>query len=230
MSYQTVIVEDDPMIALLNRGFVERDRRFSGVEEFRDGRSALRWLRENRADLLILDVYMPGLTGAELLRRLREMGAGVDAVMVTAANDAKTVDGLLKLGVVDYLVKPFTQERFQQALDTFCRHREAVSQQGGNVSQQDLDAIFCRSAPPETLPKGLQSQTMGRLRQCLAATAAAGCTSDELAAAAGLSAVTVRRYMNYLVERGEVVSSINYDTGGRPSVLYCPRQQKATGL
>lgn len=102
MSYQTVIVEDDPMIALLNRGFVERDRRFSVVQEFRDGRSALRWFRENRADLLILDVYMPGLTGAELLRRLREMGAGVDAVMVTAANDAKTVDGLLKLGVGFY--------------------------------------------------------------------------------------------------------------------------------
>ena len=224
MSYQTVIIEDDPMIALLNRGFVERDRRFRVAREFRDGRSALRWFRENTADLLILDVYMPALTGVELLRRLREMEAGVDAIMVTAANDAKTVDGLLKLGVVDYLVKPFTRERFQQALDTFCHHREAVSQQSGNVTQQELDAIFCRGAPPESLPKGLQSQTMARLRECLAATAGAGCTSDELAASAGLSAVTVRRYMNYLVERGEVESRINYDTGGRPSVLYCPKQ------
>ena len=65
--------------------------------------------------------------------------------MVTAANDARTVDSLLKLGVVDYLVKPFTMERFQQGLDTFCLHREAVA--GDQVSQDRLDRIFAPAAP-----------------------------------------------------------------------------------
>ena len=223
MIYQTVIIEDDPMIALLNRGFVEQDRRFSVVQEFREGRTALRWLRENPVDLLILDVYMPGLTGLELLRRLRAQDLPADAIMVTAASDAKTVDALLKLGVVDYLVKPFTKERFQQALNTFCRHREPL--QGGTITQQDLDQLFHHGAAGEGLPKGLQSQTMERLRMCLAGTGPEGCTSDALAAAAGLSAVTVRRYMNYLVEHREVESRINYDTGGRPSVLYLPKEK-----
>ena len=223
MSYQVVIVEDDPMISLLNRSFVEKDRRFTVIQELRDGRAALRWFREHTADLMILDVYMPGLTGVELLKRLRTGGSGVDVIMITAANDAKTVDVLLKLGVVDYLVKPFTQERLQKALNTFCLHRENLQ---GSVTQQDLDALFAPQMPTGTLPKGLQEQTMERVRSCLLSTGSAGCTSDVLAAAAGLSAVTVRRYMNYLVEHGEAFSRINYDTGGRPSVSYFPPEKK----
>ena len=222
MSYEVVIAEDDPMISLLNRSFVEKDRRFTVIQEFRDGRAALRWFREHTADLLVLDVFMPGLTGPELLRRLRAMERSVDVIMITAANDARTVDSLLKLGVVDYLVKPFTQERLQQALNTFCLHRENLQ---GSVTQQDLDALFAPQVPAGTLPKGLQEQTMERVRSCLLATGADGCTSDALAAAAGLSAVTVRRYMNYLVEHGEALSRINYDTGGRPSVSYFPPEE-----
>ena len=47
-----------------------------------------------------------------------------------------------------------------------------------------------------------------------------GCTCESLAAQAGLSSVTVRRYLTYLTQQGEVVSRVNYDTGGRPSLLY----------
>ena len=219
MLYQVAIVEDDPMITLLNRSFIEKDSRFAVCKEFRDGRSALEWLRDHPVDLLVLDVYMPIMTGLELLKQLRSIEVGVDVIMVTAANDAKTVDALLKLGVTDYLVKPFSQERFQQALDNFCRHRSAIH---GTISQQALDTIFTQQSAPESLPKGFQEQTLQHLCQCLsyASPGTDGCTSDALAAAAGLSVVTVRRYMNYLVERGEVGSHINYDTGGRPSILY----------
>ena len=104
--YRVVIVEDDPMVSLLNRTFVERDARFQVVQSFQDGRAALAWLEQNPADLAVLDVYMPLFTGLELLHALRGQGVGIDAIMVTAANDAPTVDTLLKLGVVDYLVKP----------------------------------------------------------------------------------------------------------------------------
>ena len=116
-TYQAVIVEDDPMIASIDQNFLERDPRFRLAASFRSGQDALPWLLRHPADLLILDVYMPRMTGLELLRELRSFGITSDAVMVTAANDSKTVDALLKLGVADYLVKPFTARRFQQALD-----------------------------------------------------------------------------------------------------------------
>ena len=116
MLYRVVIVEDDPMVSLLDRTFTEKDPRFRVVQTFQDGQAALDWLAQNPADLVVLDVYMPLFTGLELLQALRRRHIPVDAIMVTAANDTDTVDQLLKLGVVDYLVKPFTFERFQQAL------------------------------------------------------------------------------------------------------------------
>ena len=218
--YRVVIVEDDPMVSFLNRTYTEQDPRFQVVQTFTDGRAALGWLLQNPADLLILDVYMPGLTGMELLQRLRAQQVETDALMVTAANDARTVDSLLKLGVVDYLVKPFTMERFQQGLDTFCLHREAVA--GDQVSQDRLDRIFAPAAPAADrgIPKGLQESTLELVRSCLRTAPPQGLPSDALAQKTGLSTVTVRRYVNFLVSRGEAVRTVNYDTGGRPCRLY----------
>ena len=192
MLYRAVIVEDDPMVALLDRTYVERDPRFRVVQTFQDGRAALEWLEQNPAELAVLDVYMPLLTGAELLRELRRRGIGIDAVMVTAANDSKTVDALLKLGVADYL-----------------------------VAQSALDRLFSSAPAGERqIPKGLQESTLEKVRACLRQAPPQGLPSEALSRATGLSAVTVRRYVNYLVERGEAVSTVNYDTGGRPCRLY----------
>ena len=162
--YRVVIVEDDPMVSLLNRTFVERDARFQVVQSFQDGRAALAE-QQAPADLAVLDVYMPLFTGLELLHALRGQGVGIDAIMVTAANDAPTVDTLLKLGVVDYLVKPFTAERFQRALETFCRHRAAVAE--ASVEQSALDRLFAPAVPGAQPPKGLQESTLERVRACL---------------------------------------------------------------
>lgn len=216
--YQTVIVEDDPTISLLHRTFLARDNRFALARAFSNGHETLEWLLHHTADLIILDVYMPRMTGLELLRTLRMEGIGIDVIMVTAANDSKTVDALLKLGVTDYLVKPFAASRFQQALDTFCQHREAVSHD--NVSQQELDALFPSAAPAVSIPKGLQTRTLDRIRACLRQIPQAGATCETIADCSGFSTVTVRRYLTYLVSQGEAVTQVNYDTGGRPCMLY----------
>lgn len=223
--YRVVIVEDDPMVSLLDRTFTEKDARFRVVQTFQDGQAALEWLVQNPVDLVVLDVYMPMITGVELLRALRERAVPVDAVMVTAANDVATVDQLLKMGVVDYLVKPFTYDRFQQALDTFCRHREAVT--GEAVTQGELDRLFAPPEPGEhSAPKGLQESTLQLVRACLQAAPPQGLPSEALSKETNLSVVTVRRYANYLVERGEAFSTINYDTGGRPCRLYRAKKQE----
>ena len=64
--YRVVIVEDDPMVSLINRTYVERDSRFQVVQTFQDGQTALDWLAQNPVDLVVLDVYMPLFTGEEL--------------------------------------------------------------------------------------------------------------------------------------------------------------------
>ena len=223
--YTTVIIEDDPMITRLNRRYIEQDSRFAVVQTFSAAHPALFWLRRNPIDLIILDVYMPQMSGTELLLQLRAEGVDADVIMVTSANDAKTVNDAVRLGAVDYLVKPFAYERFRQALDVFCRRRESV--QRDSFSQDVLDHTLFQAAaptPPVTPPKGLQSQTLSRIEAYLRAAPETRHTSDEIASHVGLSVVTVRRYMNYLAEQQVIGSEMDYRTGGRPCLVYFLRK------
>lgn len=216
--YTVVIVEDDPMITELNRRYAERDGRFTVTQTFSQPRRALDWLRHNPADLVILDFYMPQMNGLELLRAIRSAGVEADVIMITAANDAATVEALTRLGVVDYLVKPFAYERFCAALDAFCRRRSAMR---GSLDQSALDNLLHTAPPgPATLPKGMQPQTRERVLACMRAAPDRAYTCEEIAAAAGLSVVTVRRYMGYLAQQGQVTGDMNYGTGGRPCLVY----------
>lgn len=214
--YRVVIVEDDPIITELNRRYAERDGRFAVAGTFARPRRALDWLRSNPADLVILDFYMPEMNGLELLRAIRAAGVEADVIMITAANDAATVEALTRLGVVDYLVKPFAYERFCAALDAFCRRRTAMR---GSLDQQALDSLL-HAAPPSALPKGMQTQTLERVLACLRAEPERPRTCEEIAAAAGLSVVTVRRYMAHLTQQGQVTGDMDYGTGGRPCLVY----------
>lgn len=105
--YRTVIIEDDAVITQLNKRYVEKDSRFQVVRTFSAAHPALFWLRSNPVDLIILDVYMPQMSGLELLRALRAEGVDADVIMVTSANDAATIEAFMRLGVADYLIKPF---------------------------------------------------------------------------------------------------------------------------
>ena len=216
--YTVVIVEDDPMITELNRRYAEKDGRFTVTQTFSQPRRALDWLRHNPADLVILDFYMPQMNGLEFLRAVRAAGVESDVIMITAANDAATVEALTRLGVVDYLVKPFAYERFCRALDAFCRRRSAMR---GSLDQNALDNLLHAVPPaPAALPKGMQSQTQERVLACMRQNPGHAFTCEEIAAASGLSVVTVRRYMSFLAQQGQVSGDMNYGTGGRPCLVY----------
>lgn len=224
--YDVIIVEDDPMVAMINRGYVSADRRFHVAAVLRDGEAAFEYLTSggNRADLMILDLYMPRIGGLELLRRLRERGVDIAVIAVTAANDGATVEKVLELGVVDYLIKPFAAERFARALDTF-HSRAAVLHDLPVLSQEHIDLMLGGTAkladsPSGELPKGIQDQTLATICDFLRASGGAELTGEEIADRVGLSRVTVRRYMSYLIECGRISGRMNYETGGRPSMLY----------
>ena len=215
--YTAVIIEDDPIITRLNQRYIEQDGRFAVLQTFAAAHPALFWLRRNAVDLIVLDIHMPQMSGAELLQTLRAEGIDADVIMVTAANDTEAAKAMLRLGAIDYLVKPFAYERFCRALDAFCRRRSAM--QGGSLDQDALDSLL-HTAPPAALPKGLQPQTQERVLACLRAAPPHGYTSEEVAEAAGISVVTARRYLAYLAQQGLVASTMTYGTGGRPSLIY----------
>ena len=196
--YQVIIIEDDPMVAAIDKQYVEADSQFRVVRTFKRGGEALAHLPELKADLIILDYYTPGMNGTEFVDQLHTLGESPFIIAVTSANDTHIVQGLLARGVLDYLVKPFQFPRFRQALDRF---REAV--------------------PPGTpLDKGVNFSTLSRIRRFFDENPEHFFTSEQIAEHVGLSRITVRRYVNYMVDQGEITSSIDYQTGGRPSIRY----------
>ena len=219
--FKVLIVEDDPMVAMINEQYVKKNAQFILAGKCGNGEEALAFLKEKEADLVIMDVYMPVLGGIETLKRIREMDLSVSVIMVTAANDSETFEEAMRFGAVDYLVKPFSFDRFQQALDRFAANSNVLGE-GHALNQKSIDRIVGsvrKASAAEEAPKGIQEKTREKILDCLAASKD-WMTGEEISGAVGLSAVTVRRYMNHLVQTGEVTGEMNYETGGRPCMLY----------
>ena len=219
--YKVLIVEDDPMVAMINEQYIKRNKNFEIVGKCSDGLRALDFLENNAVDLLILDVFMPKMDGFETLRQIRNKQITVDAIMLTAANERESFEEALHLGIVDYLVKPFTFDRFQMALEKYIAQNNALKDIE-TLNQKSIDHIFdnSRKKSDDLFPKGIQERTLIIIMEYLNSNKGKWFTGDDIAAKVGLTSVTVRRYMNYLAESGRVVSEINYETGGRPCMLY----------
>lgn len=219
--YRVLIVEDDPMVAMINEQYVKKNKQFTVVGTCKDGAAALDYLSSNEADLLILDVFMPQMDGFETLRQIRKRQIPVDVIMVTAADEREALEEALHLGIVDYLIKPFTFERFRIALEKYIAHVDALKDLD-KLNQKSIDFIIdnTKRKSAEIHPKGIQDNTLNCIVSYLRSNAQAWLTGEEIASQVGLTSVTVRRYLSYLTEAGIVIDQMDYATGGRPSMQY----------
>ena len=224
--YRVIILEDDPMVASINRQFLSANPRFSLEGCFSNGSEALAYLREHPVDLAIVDYYMPVMNGMEFIRSCRSEQIRTQLIMITAANSIEEVSSALRQGILDYIIKPFTFERFQQALDKFERFRELQNKTEPHLSQEELDSLLNSptaseiASPSSSVPKGIQLQTLQMLRGYLTEHRDIYLSSDDMSREIGLSRITIRRYLNYMLENQEIRSMVDYSTGGRPSIRY----------
>lgn len=221
---RVMLVEDDPMVAELNRLYVNKVDDFTVVAAAASGGEAMRVLETQPVDLILLDVFMPGPNGMDLLAGIRAADLEVDVIFVTAARDTKTISRALKLGAVDYLIKPFEFERMKQALEQY-RATHRLMQEAQPASQADLDRVILRPAlatkAPESLPKGLDRHTLDRIWTALQAwPLGSGFTSEEVAHQVGLTRVSVRKYLEFLHSLQVLRMEPSYGPVGRPVHRY----------
>ncbi len=211
---EVLVVDDDFMVAEIHRRFVDRVDGYRTVSVARNGTEALAAAAELRPDLILLDVYLPDMTGLEVLRRLRAEGNRVGVIMVTAARELDTVRGALDGGAADYLVKPFEFDQLQAKLMAFAARAEALAAEGG-ADQSTIDALF--GGPVAVLPKGLGAET-GRL--VMDAVRGAGeVSAAECAELVGISRVSARRYLEHYLSTGALELRLQYGAG-RPERRY----------
>ena len=114
---KVVVVEDE---ALVRRGIVLTVD-WAGVDcavvgEAADGMEGLAVIRETQPDLIVTDIKMPRLDGLEMLRQLREEGSRAHVIILTAYSDFSYAQAALKLGAVDFLLKPFQDGELEEAV------------------------------------------------------------------------------------------------------------------
>jgi response regulator of citrate/malate metabolism len=213
-----LVVDDDFMVAEIHRRFVDRVDGFRAVGMARTGTEALDATRGLRPQLILLDVYLPDMTGLDVLQRLRSEGDRVDVIMITAARELDTVRGALDGGAADYLIKPFEFPQLQAKLQAYAARSDALQSAAG-ADQTLIDTLF--GGPSVTsatvLPKGLGAET-GEL--VLNAVRDAGeVSAAECADLVGISRVSARRYLEHYLGTGALELRLQYGVG-RPERRY----------
>ena len=130
-----LVVDDDPTV----REVVVSYLRAGGhdVREVGDGEAALAAMRQSRADLVVLDLMLPGIDGIEVCRRLRDV-TDVPVIMLTALGTENDRLTGLRMGADDYVTKPFSPRELALRVDSVLRRAGQRSAKGLRVVDGDL--------------------------------------------------------------------------------------------
>jgi response regulator of citrate/malate metabolism len=222
---RVLVVDDDFMVARLHSSVVARQPGFEVVGAARTGADALAAVRSLRPDLVLLDIYLPDMSGLEVLRRFRESPAdyavAVDVIVISAARDLDTLRSALHGGVFQYLVKPFEVESLRSRLVDYAGH-QAELHDLIEARQEEVDRVFRaqvgRGAPPA--PKGISPETTELVLHALGDAPEVGLSASDCAEVTGLSRSSTRRYLEHLVTVGRAEMRPRYGVAGRPERRY----------
>ncbi len=199
-----LVVEDEAVVAHILANGVAAARGFAVVGRTCSGADALRQMVSHDAiDLVLLDIQLPDMSGMDVLRRLRASGCDVDVMVVTVLRDPSMLQAAMALGVVHYLLKPFTAATLQRKLEHYRAFRaRRLAGAGHPIAQHEIDEVFTalRAMAADALPRGVGHESLhavtGQLRRSKVRSAA------QIAEALGTSRVTARRYLEHLTDCG----------------------------
>jgi response regulator of citrate/malate metabolism len=220
---EVLIVDDDFMVARIHTGFVERTPGFTVTGVAHTGAQALAEAERLQPDLVLLDVYLPDVSGLDLLAGLREAAPEVDVLVISAAREADTVRRALRGGIVHYLMKPFSYDDLRIRLEHYQQAYAGIA--GEHTDQADVDRLFGVAGAEKRLPKGFSAETLKLVEDSLrhVGGGAADVSAAEAAALLGISRVSARRYLEHLNETGKVEVTLRYGEVGRPERRYAWR-------
>ena len=139
MNHRVLVVEDEEKLAR----FMELELKYEGydVSVAKDGMAWLTQAREFPPDLLLLDWMLPGMSGLDVCRRLRETGSKIPIILITAKDDIADRVAGLDAGADDYIVKPFNLDELLARVRVQLRR----TQEDNDDSLQFADLRFNRS-------------------------------------------------------------------------------------
>jgi len=219
---EVMIVEDDPMVREINSKFLKRVEGFILYKAVSNLEDAKKFISAKKPDLILLDVFLPKENGIDFLKWIRAQEVDIDVILITADKSIERIQEALRYGVVDYLIKPFSFERFKEALLQF-KGRYYKFSKNDVIEQKDLDKLISGSGVSqneEDFAKGLNKYTYKAIWDEIEKNSIEDFTAEELAEKLGIARITVRRYLEYMEKENKVDKLVEYGKVGRPQHKY----------
>jgi len=224
---QVMIIEDDPMVLDINTKFLKRVDGFQLIKAASNLTDAKSFIKEHKIDLILLDIYLPKENGIDFLKWLRIKEIGVEVILITADKTINRVQEAFRYGARDYLIKPFTLERFKESLLKF-KDRYYHFEKENVIEQSELDKYILSNSDLEfvennsnpDLAKGLNKYTYDMIWQQVQQIGDNYTTPEELGEILGIARVTCRKYLEYMNKEGKIDMLIEYGKVGRPQHKY----------
>ena len=122
---RVLVVDDEPSIREMLSDFLEMNNFICMQAD--NGQAAVDVSRKEKPDLVILDVRMPGVSGMEALRAIKQMSPEQPIIMVTAVSEVDTAVEAMRLGASDYVIKPFVLHDILAVVDHAMKNTQAVA-------------------------------------------------------------------------------------------------------
>jgi DNA-binding NtrC family response regulator len=155
LNHRVLIVDDDRDICLLLSRLMRGEGLTSHVAH--DGESALKLVRSQRPDALLLDLKMPGMDGMEVLRRVKELDTNLPVVLITGHADIAGSVAAIKAGAFDYLAKPFEHPEVTQVVRRALAQRakgQVAAAGPGSAPEADLREMM---GPSDAVSRVIQA-------------------------------------------------------------------------
>ncbi|MGC9375998.1 MAG: LytR/AlgR family response regulator transcription factor [Bacteroidales bacterium] len=120
MSLRCVVVDDEPLAITIIEGFLKKIPYIEVVGRFDSALPVFEFLKENKVDLIFLDIEMPGLTGVDFVKTL----SNPPSIIFITANKNYAIEGF-DLNVDDFLLKPISFERLLKSINRIIEKRDA---------------------------------------------------------------------------------------------------------
>ena len=155
----TIFVVDDEQV--VREGISGVLRKYYHVEAFRSGESAIDSMSSTPPDMVLLDVGLPGMSGIQALKRIKQRHPDMIVIMITAFEDVSTVVAAMKLGAYDFIPKPFEPDhlrivvnRAQEKLHLAWEAERLEQERRKTLADLDTEKSRVRTII-ESLPNGL---------------------------------------------------------------------------
>lgn len=213
---KVIIADDSDFVRDGMRIILEVDEEFEVLGCAKDGSEAVALAKENKVDVILMDIQMPGMDGIEATKIIREENLG-KVLILTTFDDYDLVKKAMANGAAGYLIKNHTPDQLKQMIKSI---HNGVGVMDENILDKLINEEVCREEK-EFVGKGFDATKFTARELDIIKAVAEGLSNREIAAKLFISEGTVKNYISTILEKEQLshrtALAVYYLTGNSPA-------------